>query len=177
MHWTRGLNMRFIPSCIAVMLAIIAGEARAQNAPADPFNGTWRLNVAKSTSMWQAQPQPKIAVPQPQSHELITMRITDGTMQYRVEYGQGNDRNTAATYTAKFNDAKWQDIRGEIEGGLGALTLVKINDRLHYWVTRTKDGQFGGLIHRRMADDGKSFASIRLGTDGYVQYVRVFEKQ
>jgi hypothetical protein len=169
--------MRLIASCTAAMLVVMAPEGRAQSAPADPFNGTWRLNVEKSASLWQAQPQPKLAVPQSQSHELITMSITDGGMQYRVEYGQGNDRNATATYAAKFNDAKWQDIRGEAEGGIRALTLVKINDRVHYWVTRGKDGQFGGLIHRRLADDGRSFTSIRLGTDGYVQYVRVFDKQ
>jgi hypothetical protein len=40
-----------------------------------------------------------------------------------------------------------------------------------------KDGQFGGLVQRRLADDGKSFISTRVGSDGYVHYVRVFEKQ
>ena len=169
--------MRFIASCTAVILAFMAPEVRAQSAPADPFSGTWRLNLAKSASMWQAQPQPKLAEPLPQSHEVITMSITDGAMQYRVEHRLGNDRNETATYTAKFNDARWQDIRGEAEGGIAAVTLVRINDRVHYWVTRTKDGQFDGLISRRLADDGRSFTSIRLGTDGYVQYVRVFDKQ
>jgi hypothetical protein len=155
------------------MLAATATAARAQNAAADPFNGTWKLNATKSAAQWEAQKQPKTAAPQAQPSELITIAIADGTMKYRVEYGQGK----AASYTAKFNDAKWQDIQGEAEGGLSALTLVKINDRLHYWVTRTKDGQFGGLVQRRLADDGKSFTSTRVGSDGYVHYVRVFEKQ
>src|SRR5262245_11254 len=150
----RGPIVRLIEACVPMFLAVAVAEGRAQGAAADPFNGTWRLNVVKSAAMWQAQPQPKAAAPQPQSDELITMRITDGTMQYRVEHGKGSAPNTTATYTARFNDAKWQDIRGEAEGGLGALTLVKINDRLHYWVTRTKDGQFGGLIHQRLAEDG-----------------------
>jgi hypothetical protein len=32
-------------------------------------------------------------------------------------------------------------------------------------------------VQRRMAEDGKSFTSVRLGSDGYVHYVRVYEKQ
>src|SRR5262249_31270271 len=115
----------------------------------------------------------KSASPQAQSDEVITMAIANGAMQYKVEYAKGK----SAAYTAAFNDAKWQDVRGETEGGVAALTLVKVNDRLHYWVTRSKDGQFAGLIHRNLADDGKSFTSVFVGTDGYVQYVRVFDKQ
>jgi hypothetical protein len=165
--------MKLIATSLVVMLAATATAASAQNAPADPFNGTWKLNAAKSAAQWEAQKQPKSAAPQAQSSELITIAIADGTMKYRVEYAQGK----AASYTARFNDAKWQDIQGEAEGGLSALTLVRINDRLHYWVTRMKDGQFGGLVQRRLADDGKTFTSTRVGSDGYVHYVRVFEKQ
>ncbi len=164
--------MNAIVSCVAVVLTLTLG-VWAQSAQTESFNGTWRLSVAKSQVMWQAQPQPKIATPPPQSEELITMRIGDGAMEYRVEYAGGK----TAAYKATFNDAKWQDIRGEGEGGISTLALVKINDRLHYWVTRTKDGQFGGVIQRRMAADAKSFTSVRLGTDGYVQYVRVYERQ
>jgi hypothetical protein len=168
--------MKHIASWIAVIVTLVAAEAWGQSAQADPFNGTWRLNVERSQAMWKAQPQPKLAAPQPQSDELITMAVSSDTVQYKAEFRDGNTRRTA-TYTATFNDAKWQDIRGNGEGGLSALTLVKINDRLHYWVTRTKDGQFGGLVQRRMAEDGKSFTSVRLGSDGYVHYVRVYEKQ
>ena len=169
--------MKYVSSCIAIAVTVVAAESWAQNGPGDPFSGTWKLHAAKSQAMWQAQPQPKIAVPQAQSHELITIAIANDTMQYKVEYAQRNERHKTASYTATFNDAKWQDVRGEGEGGLSALTLVRINDRLHYWVTRTKDGQFGGLVQRRMAEDGKTFTSLRLGSDGYVQYVRVFERQ
>ena len=169
--------MRYIASAIAVVLVVVAPKVWAQSSQTDPFVGTWKLNLPKSEGMWKAQPQPKSATPQPQSYELITMSIADGTMQYKVEYAQGNERHKTANCTAKFNDAKWQDVHGEAEEGLSALTLVKINDRLHYWVTRTKDGQFGGVIHHKLADDGKSFTSVRIGSDGYVQYVRVFEKQ
>ena len=168
--------MTSIASLVAAILSAVAPSVLAQSGPADPFNGTWRLNAAKSTAMWQAQPQPKSASPRAMAHEVITMRIASGTMDYRVEYEEADHGRKTATYRAQFNDAAWEDIRGEAEGGLSALTLVKIDDRLHYWVTRTKDGAFGGLIQRRLADDGRSFTSVSLGSDGYVQYVRVYEK-
>lgn len=158
--------------CVAIAAAVTPG-AWAQSGSADSFDGTWRLSAAKSQATWEAQPQPKRATPQAQSAELMTMRVADGTMQYKVEYAGGK----TASYTAKFNDAKWQDVRGDAEDGIAAVTLVKINERLHYWVTRTKDAQFAGLIQRRVAADGKSITSVRIGTDGYVHYVRVFEKQ
>lgn len=155
--------------CAAVVLAVMP---RVWAQTADPFDGTWRLNAAKSQATWDAQPQPKRAAARAPSSELITMRIADGTMQYKVDAG-----GKSASYTAKFNDAKWQDVRGEAEDGVAAATLVKVNDRLHYWVTRTKDAQFAGLIQRRVAPDGKSITSVRIGTDGYVHHVRVYEKQ
>jgi hypothetical protein len=171
LHLTSGILLNTITTCIAVLLAVIG--ASAQSPGSDPFDGTWRLSAARSQTMWQAQPQPKRPTAQPQSQELITMRIAGGAVDYRVDYGGGR----TAAYKAAFNDAKWQDVRGEAEGNVTALTLVKINDRLHYWVTRTKDGQFAGVVQRSLAADGKSFTSIGLGPDGYVQYVRVFEKQ
>src|SRR5262245_22871809 len=133
--------MKYAAACIAFVL--VAGPLSARAQQADPFNGTWKLNVAKSQAMWQTQKQPKAANPQSQSSEVISMNIANGALQYQVEYAKGNK----ASFTGKFNDAQWQNFRGDAEGGVAAATLVKINDHLHYWVTRTKDGQFGGLIH------------------------------
>ena len=169
--------MKFMVSCIIAVLTLIVPEAWAQGGQADPFNGTWTLNVAKSTARWQGHPQPKVAEPQPQSYELITMMVTNDSVDYKVEYARANERHKKANYTAKYNDARWQDIHGEADGPLSTLTLVKTNERSHYWVTRSKDGQFAGVVVRQMAEDGKSFISVGLSGDGYVQYVRVFDKQ
>ncbi|HEV8319119.1 MAG TPA: hypothetical protein VGQ10_17020 [Vicinamibacterales bacterium] len=168
--------MKHIVASIIALLIVVAG-VWAQSGQADQFNGTWKLNVAKSTTKWQAHPQPKVAEPQPQSFELITMSIANDTLDYKVEYARANERHRKANYTARYNDARWQDIHGDPDGPLSTLTLVKTNDRTHYWVTRGKDGQFAGLVVRQMAEDGKSFTSVGLGGDGYVQYVRVFDKQ
>ena len=177
--------MKSLVLCVAIVLSGLAALS-AQSGSRDPFDGTWKLNAARSQTAWEAQPQPKRAIgptSQPQGvgstlksgepPALLTMRVVDGSMEYRAEYGGGK----AAIRTAKFNDATWQNVGGEAEDGIASVTLVKVNDRLHYWVTRAKDGQFAGLIQNRMAADGRSLTSVRIGTDGYVQYVRVFEKQ
>ena len=169
--------MKYRVLCIIALLILMVPEARAQSGQADPFSGTWKLNVARSTARWQSHPQPKVAEPQPQSFELITMSIANDTMDCKVEYARANERHKKANYTAKYNDARWQEIHGDPDGALSTLTLVKTTDRTHYWVTRSKDGQFAGLVVRQMAEDGKSFTSVGLGGDGYVQYVRVFDKQ
>lgn len=169
--------MKHVISCIAAVLILFAPEASAQSGQGNPFSGTWRLNVEKSKEMWQAHPQPKAASPQQQSYELITMTIANDTMEYSVEYARGKERHKKASYTAKFNDARWQDINGAADEAFSTATLVKTTDRIHSWVTRGKDGQFAGLILRRMAEDARSFTSVGLGGDGYVQYVRVFDKQ
>jgi len=168
--------MKHIVASIIALLIVVAG-VWAQSGQADQFNGTWKLNVARSTTKWQAHPQPKVAEPQPQSFELITMSIANDTLDYKVEYARANERHRKANYTARYNDARWQDIHGDPDGPLSTLTLVKTSDRTHYWVTRGKDGQFAGLVVRQIAEDGKSFTSVGLGGDGYVQYVRVFDKQ
>ncbi len=164
-------------SCIAAFVASIAPHAWAQSSQPDPFNGTWRLNAARSTTTWQSHPQPKIATPQPRSFELVTMKVADGTMDCSVEYARANEAHKKASYTAKYNDAKWQDVRGGADGSFSSLTLVKSTDRIRYLVTRAQDGQFAGVILNTLAEDGRSFTSVGLGVDGYVQYVRVFEKQ
>lgn len=169
--------MKHMISCIAAVVTLIAAPAWAQSSQEDPFDGTWRLNMDRSRASWQAHPQPKIAVPQPQSFELVTMKIANGTMEYSVEYARGNEQHKKANYSARYNDARWQDVQGAADGAFSSLTLVKSTDRIHYLVTRAKDGQFAGLIQHKLADDGKSFVSVGLGRDGYVQYVRVFEKQ
>jgi hypothetical protein len=164
-------------SFIVTLVLFGTPQALAQSNQADPFNGTWRLNVARSTTTWQAHAQPKIATPQPQSFELATIKVADTTMDYSVEYSRADEPHKKATFTAKYNDAKWQDIRGTADGAYASLTLVKSTDRIRYLVTRAKDGQFAGLIQHKLADDGRSFTAVGLGADGYVQYVRVFEKQ
>lgn len=175
---SRTVNMA-APVVALVLLVLVAARPHglAQGSENDPFNGSWRLSPEKSAAAWQSQPQPKRPVPEPQSVGVITMTVTSGTVDYRVEHGQGTAPPKRATYTAAYNAATWQPVQGAPDGAYAAVTLVKINDRQHSWVTRTRDGQFAGVVLRKMAQDSRSFTSIGIGTDGYVRYVRVFEKQ
>ena len=93
------------------------------------------------------------------------MKVMNDTMEYSAEYARGNEQHKKASYTAKYNDAKWQDLRGAADAAFSSLTLVKSTDRIHYWVTRGKDGQFAGVILNKMAEDGRSFVTVGLGSD------------
>jgi hypothetical protein len=163
-------------SVIAAIAVAATSHVWAQSGQADPFSGTWRLNVERSNAAWLAQPRPKAGTPQPQSFALVTIKASDETVDYSVEYARGKEAHKKASYTAKYNDAKWQDVRGTSDG-FSSLTLVKSTDRIRYSVTRGHDGQFAGLIYYTIAEDGRSLTSAGLSPDGYVQYVRVFDKQ
>lgn len=181
-RWRAGscTGSRSLGCCWAIALfAVIAAASHlaAQSATTDPFNGTWRLSVAKSNAAWQAHPQPKRPAPEPLSHGVITIKVTGSAMDYQVEHGTGTGQPRKASVAASFNDATWQAMQGAPEGGFSTATLVKINERQHYWVTRGADGNFAGLMLRRLADDGRSLTAVGIGPDGYVQYVRVFDKQ
>lgn len=173
---SRTMNMA-APAVALVLLVAGGPHGLAQGNASDPFNGSWRLSPEKSAAAWQSQPQPKRPAPEPQSVGVITMKVAGGTVEYRVEHGQGTAPSERATYAATYNDATWQPVQGAPDGAYATVTLVRINDRQHYWVTRSQDGQFAGVVLRKMAADSRSFTSIGIGTDGYVHYVRVYEKQ
>ena len=149
---------------IAVVVLVVAGEASAQGTQ-DPFNGTWKLNVQKSKVMTGALP----------SSEIVTARVANGVMDCTLESTAASQPARKATYTARYNDSKWAEAKNF--DGFQQLKLVRIHDRLHYWVMRRSDGQAAGLVMQRMAEDGKSFTAVALGLDGNVQSTRVYEKQ
>ena len=157
--------MKRVLGCIAAGLLVVATGVSSQGTQPDPFNGTWKLSAQKSKAMTGALP----------SAEIITTKITNGVMDCTLESTRGSEPPRKATYTARYNDPKWADARNF--DGFSQLRLVKINDRLHYWLMRRSDGQAAGLVMRRMADDGKSFTTVSLGLDGNVQDTRVYEKK
>jgi hypothetical protein len=169
-------RIRVAQAVLAAVLALLPARALAQSGGADPFAGSWRLDVSKSTAAWQAHPQPKRAEPAPQTHGLITMKVDNGTMEYRVEHAASGGPPQRASYSASYNDARWRSVQGTPDGPFSEVTLVRIHDRLHYWVTR-QGGQFAGLALRRLAEDGRTLTSVGIGADGRVQYVRVYVRQ
>lgn len=179
-HMIRGTRLAsiygFVGTALCASLFAIA-PLEAQSGTSDPFAGSWRLNAAKSAAAWQAHPQPKRATPEPLTQGRLTIKVANGRMDYQVEHGSGGGQPKKATYGATFNDAKWQGVQGTADGPFTSVTLVKIHDRLHYWVTRDKDGGFAGLLLRKLTEDGMTLTAVAIGPDGYVQYVRVFDKQ
>lgn len=159
-------EVRRLLGCLVVfVVSVMAVGASAQGTQPDPFNGTWRLNAQKSKATTGALP----------STEVFTARVANGVMTCTLESTTAGQPARNATYTAKYNDSQWADARGF--DGFSQLKLVRLTERLHYWVMRKSDGQAAGLVMRRMAEDGKSFTTVALGLDGNIQSTREYEKQ
>ena len=157
--------MRRVLASIATIVLAAAVGASAQGTQRDPFSGTWKLNVQKSRMTTGTLP----------SSEIVTARVVDGVMDCTLESTTAGQPARKATYRARYNDSTWAEAKNF--DGFQQLKLVKVNDRLHYWVLRRNDGRAAGLAMQRMAEDGKSFTAVALGLDGNVQSTRVYEKQ
>jgi hypothetical protein len=46
------------------------------------------------------------------------------------------------------------------------VMTVKVDDRTHYRIARTRDGEAQYILMRRLSDDGTSYISAGLTTDG-----------
>jgi hypothetical protein len=169
--------MKLLVGSILITVVLTALIVKGQNIRPDPFDGTWRLNPSKSSIMWDAHPQPKVATPSPQSFGLLSIKSGGVVRDYALEFARAGEPHRKLSYAAKYNDATWQMIQGAGDIISASVTLVKITDHIHYVVARDKDQQFAGVVLHRMAEDGKSFNSVGIGPDGYVHFVRVFDRQ
>ena len=144
-------------------------EGASLAAAADPFNGSWKINRAKSR---QTTGEPPLI-------ENITIRIENGVEHYTVEVQNvGAAMPTRNRYEAKYNDGKWYPYVNQATGEASSdVMMIKPEPRTEYRFMKTKDGRTTGVLMRRMADDGKSYTSTMMNLEGEVTLVRVFERQ
>lgn len=173
--------MKFALGCVAIGLVVVAAagpslsgqQGRTSHTTAaaggnDPFNGTWKINRAKSK---QLKGEPPL-------QEDITLRIENGIQHSTTELRQVGGA-TRFKIDAKYNDGQWYP-RVDMETGkpLGdEVLLIKVDDLTHYRVGRDKDGKATGVMMRRLAEDRKSYSSTILNINHEVTLVRVFERQ
>jgi hypothetical protein len=153
---------------------------------ADPFNGTWRINLERS----------KHYTASPPLHEVITFQVDGDQERYEVEYEQPGAPRVRMGYATTYNDGKWVpytllEVIGHPEGvpegaggfggrrpgdAVGMVTSVKIDERTRLRLARNLDGEAQYVLQRRLAEDGRSYDSTMLTADGEISLVRVFEK-
>ena len=163
-----------------------------------PFDGSWQIDLSQS-AVWDVQTG--CHVPDEVGQELITIRTENSVQDYEVLLG---DRPTIRMgYTSRFDAVDWvpytvREIRGvdpvdeaaavaafvdrirsrvkdfRVGAAYGLVRTVYVDERTHYRVSRSEAGNAEYIMQRRLADDGQSYLSTVLRTDGIVSIVRRF---
>jgi hypothetical protein len=154
------------------LAAMTAGRAAA--AQADPFTGTWVLNVAKSKM------QPATA----SKSEIIHYRITGDEEDFLSDAVTIGGYPESIKYTARYDDGKAYPFSITINGKVtnpGAMTMVK---KIDLWTRErynVRDGKPVIASRRVVSKDGKTMTItiVRVDPQGkeVVTEVRLLERQ
>ena len=141
-----------------VVTTVVVSSQSGKQSP-DPFNGTWTLNIEKTKELGDSSPV----------HEVISFKIgDDGVQHYQVEIQRSEDvRMQKGWYDSKYNEDTFVPYNGTVYGepGMEVMT-VKVDDRTHYRIARTRDGEARYVMMRRLSDDGMSYITAGITTDG-----------
>ena len=164
---------RTLGCLVAVLVAAVAiGSSQLGGQERDPFNGTWELNIEKTKEL-SGGTSPV--------HEIISFEIgDDGVQHYRVEIQSSEDEPLReGWYDSKYNEAKFVPYNGTVYPpdavGMEVMT-VKVDERTHYRIARTRDGEAQYVMMRRLSEDGQSYISAGLRTDGTPGLYRWMER-
>ena len=146
---------------VGFALATVVGLSQGGGSGVDPFNGTWRANAEMSKEL------PNGETP---FHEVITFKIgDDGVQHYQVEIQDTPDSTMVkGWYESKYNEAKFVTYNGNVFApgkGIEVMT-VKVDDRTHYRIARSPEGEARYVMMRRLSEDGQFYMSAGLMTDG-----------
>jgi hypothetical protein len=157
------------------VIAVIAFAAgTSANAQSDPFDGTWRLNVAKS------QMQPATA----SKSEIIRFRIVGDEEQFVSEAVTAKGESESIKYSARYNDGKPYPFTITIDGKVtnpGALMTMRKIDTWTRERYNMRDGKPVLASRRVVSRDGKTMTLTILRVDAQgnevVNETRILEKQ
>jgi hypothetical protein len=157
-----GQTMRSIVTPLVLCVAV-AGVAYAQD---DAFNGTWKLNVAKSSG----RNLPK--------EEIVVIKVADNE-QYKSGTVTEHDGSVhKSDYTAKYNDGKWYPTKNQSTGKpAGDTMMIRFDPRHEVRFMKRPNGDSSSFLLRAVSADGKTMTVTSIGLDGKTGTVWVFEKQ
>jgi hypothetical protein len=128
------------------------------------LNGTWKLNLAKTTG-----PHAK--------SEILTFDVTADHEHYKVDEVETDGSLFKTEYTAKF-DGKAYPNKNLVTGEITYVCLKKIDDRTEEFESRDNpNGPVTYKYRRVLSADGKTLTSSIINAQGVAYSVRVFEKQ
>ena len=161
------MNKRSVVIAATVLFAFVA--AAAAMASDDPFNGTWKLNPAKSTA-------PGGRIPHPSSTNIID--IQGETMHLVSTQTDTTGKMEHVEYTAKL-DGKEYPVKSTPPGPQPyTISLKRINARTREFVEVI--GTFTIKGQDVLSEDGKSFSRIVNSKDANgndTSVIQFFEKQ
>ena len=143
-------------------------------AQQDPFNGTWKLNIARSTM------NPESA----SKSEIIHYRVVGDQEEFVTEAVTAKGEAEAIKYTARYDDGKAYPFTTTIDGKVtnpGAMTMVRKIDTWTRERYNVRDGKPVIASRRVVSKDGRTMTLtiLRVGPDGkeVVRETRILEKQ
>jgi len=149
MNFIRALTL----SAAALALTSIASAADT----ADPFVGTWVLNIAKSTF----DPGPPM-----KSHTLRIAKVKGGAFHDTVDLVEGDGSSTHIEFTAPLN-GKFVPVTGS--GYADSVSATQVTPRSFKYVLK-KAGKRIETGTFTVAEDGKTLEGALSGTDAGVAW-------
>lgn len=136
---------------VGVLIAVVALAATTTAQGKDPWVGTWKLNLAKST--YSPGPAPKSST--------VTIAASEGGIKVTVDTVPATGAAQHWTVTAKF-DGKDNPVTGNPNADSQAFK--KIDDR-SYEATAKKAGKTTTTSRVVISADGKTRTNSQTGTD------------
>ncbi|MEJ0035091.1 MAG: hypothetical protein WDO68_03235 [Gammaproteobacteria bacterium] len=141
-------SRRILCLAAALMVALSLG-ARAAQAK-DPLEGTWRLNVEKST--FRFAPGPK--------GQTRNYSLTDGVEKLTARGISWDKKPTLVRYAARY-DGKDYEMTGSLGGDKISLRRI---DALTTQSTQKRDGKPAIVATRTVSSDGKTLTVVSKGS-------------
>jgi hypothetical protein len=153
---------------IAILLVILAGLRTAGRAEDDPMNGTWKLNLSKST--FEPGPPPKALINKYESDGKGGVKVT-------TDNTSGQGKTTHREYTERYDGKEYSaDSAG------GDTITLKRKDAHTVVGTYRRNGKQRSTIRRTVSADGKTMTTDAEGESASVKGqhyhdIRVFDRQ
>ena len=151
---------------VAVLLAVVFTVAQAQSS--DPWIGTWKANLAKST--YSPGPTPTVA-------PTITMEASAGGLRITIDGANAQGQPTHTESVAQF-DSKDYPVKGA-QAPNSTMALKRIDGRSFEGMSKV-DGKVTLVTRVVISADGKTLTATQTGTNAEgaaVKNLIVLEKQ
>lgn len=160
------MRTRTLVAGVAVLIAVATAAATGNAQSKEPWAGTWKLNVAKSS--YSPGPAPK-------SSTVVTTATPDGGISLTVDTVPATGAAVHWTVTAKFDG---KDVAVKANPNADMISFKKISDR-SYEISNKKSGKPTTTGRVVISADGKTRTNTQtgVGVDGKpVKNTLVYER-